>query len=286
MATNPPREYDALQSAFHDAFRDDLYRLLDAFTLPPNSSVLDVPCGNGFYTRRLAERLGEGGRLCAIDASDAYLEQTREALAGGDTTCGVEVRRADAYHLPFADRTFDLVWCAQSLISLDPERATGEMYRVVKAEGLVAILEVDAFHHVLLPWPAELEAALPQAIHTASVERYGSGLKLSPSRRLRRVLKQTGFRSVRRETYPIERAAPFDAATTAFLDEHLAYLRPLVRPHLPVDLQSVFDRLTDPTAGDSLYQQSDSEIVCINAVYLAQPLPVSGRHKHSGGHSP
>jgi ubiquinone/menaquinone biosynthesis C-methylase UbiE len=194
MADTTP-DYDGYQSSFHEAFRPELYRVLDALPVWPGSRVLDVPCGNGFYTRRLAERL-TAGTLVAVDVDDVYLSRTRAAVAG--TAAATEVRKADAYRLPYPDAAFDLVWCAQSLISLDPEPAVREMRRVTAADGTAAILEVDEFHHVLLPWPVELEAALPQAVHAASVQKYGDGAKLAPARRLRRVLRQAGFRSVRR----------------------------------------------------------------------------------------
>lgn len=269
MADRTP-DYDSYQSSFHEAFRLELYRILDALPVPAGGRVLDVPCGNGFYTRRLAEHFGETVRLTAVDASDAYLTEARETVAG-DARAAVEFLKVDAYQLPFADAAFDLVWCAQSLISLDPEPAVREMHRVTKADGTTAVLEVDEFHHVLLPWPTELEAALPAAMHAASVQKYGDGMKLAPARQLRRVLKRCGFRSVRRVTHPIERVAPFDPPTAAFLKHHFRFLRSLVRPNLSAALQTAFDRLTDPDAADSLFRLPDVEMMCLNAVYLARP---------------
>ncbi|OWK35296.1 class I SAM-dependent methyltransferase [Fimbriiglobus ruber] len=260
-------DYDAYQESFHKAFRAELQGILDALPIPGDGDVLDVPCGNGFYTRRLTERMGPGGRLTAVDASGEYLRRAREAVAGSKAE--VKVRKANAYKLPFPDGTFDLVWCAQSLISLDPDRAVREMFRVVKRSGVVAILEVDEFHHVLLPLPVELEAAMPLAVQAASLERYGDGKKLAPARGLRRVLKNAKFRCVRRVTYPFDRAAPFDLHTTAFLKRHVDYLRSFAYPHLPAPMQAVFDRVTDPGKAKSLFRLTDAEVVCINAVYLA-----------------
>jgi ubiquinone/menaquinone biosynthesis C-methylase UbiE len=264
-------DYDAYQSSFHTAFRRQLYAILDQLPLPDHASVLDVPCGNGFYSRRFAERLGMGGRLVAADKSVAYLGQAQRAIAEANSLAVVEVIEADAYRLPFPDATFDLVWCAQSLISLDPAAAVREMYRVVKPDGLVAILEVDEFHHVLLSWPEELEAALPQAMLSASVKRFCDGGKLSPTRRLRRLLQEYGFRSVRRDTYPIERAAPFDPPTLAFLTQHFQFLRSMAYAQLSPFNQSEFDRLTNSSNPNSLFRSPDSELVCINAVYYASP---------------
>lgn len=278
MSTVPA--YDSAQSAFHQAFRHDLYRLLDRLPLPAGGRVLDVPCGSGFYTRRLAERVAGDGRLIAVDASDSYLQQTGERLAELGSN-SVEVRKADAYALPFAPGTFDLVWCAQSLISLDPAAAVRELSRVVKPDGVVAILEEDEFHYLLLPWPVDLEAALPAALLAASRAKYGSGTKLAPARRLRPLLTDAGFGVVRRFTATADRAAPFDRATVAFLEGHFDHLRELVRPWLPADLQAEFDAATDPDSEQSFLRHPDAEFTCLNAVFLASPggsrLPAGGK---------
>lgn len=263
-------DYDAYQTAFHRAFLPELHRILDALPLPAGGAVLDVPCGDGFYARRLAERMA-GGRLVAADASDDYLARARTNLADVPTSAEVQVRKADAYHLPYPAGTFDLAWCAQSLISLDPEAAVRELFRVTRPNGAVGVLEVDEFHHVLLPWPAGLEAALATAVHAGSVARHGSGVKLAPARRLRPLLRRVGFGSVRRTTHPFERAAPFDAATATFLRHHLEFLRALVAPHLPAPLLAAFDRLADPDAADSLLHSPDAELTCLNVVHLAHP---------------
>jgi ubiquinone/menaquinone biosynthesis C-methylase UbiE len=270
MADATPN-YDAYQSAFHEAFRPELDRIVDDLPIPRGAKVLDVPCGGGFYTRRLAQRLGATASLTAVDTCETYLNQTRELLRQTPSQATIRIRQADAYHLPDPDETYDLVWCAQSLISLDPVRTIRELRRVTKPDGLLAVLEVDEYHHILLSWPSALEAHLPLAIHAASVQRYGDAVKLAPTRRLRRTLKQSGYRSIRRDTYTLERTAPFDTATREFLTRHFEHLRSLARPQLPEDLQALFDEVTDPDAADSLLNLPDSELVCVNALYLARP---------------
>lgn len=266
-ATAP--EYDTYQSAFHQAFRPELYRMIDTLPLPDGGCVIDVPCGDGFYTRRLAERM-TGGRLVAADACDEYLNRTRDRLSDAATGAGVEVTKADAYRLPHPDGTFDVAWCAQSLISLDPLPAVRELHRVTRSDGAVVILEADEFHHVLLPWPVELEAALPLAVHAASVRRYHDGAKLAPVRRLRGLLRRCGFQSVKRTIHPAERAAPFDPPTAAFLAHHLRFLRSLVAPHLTPELLRTFDRFADADRPDSLLRSPEVELSCLNVVYHAR----------------
>jgi ubiquinone/menaquinone biosynthesis C-methylase UbiE len=260
-------DYDAYQSAFHEAFAKELRGLVDELPLPRDGGVLDVPCGNGFYTEMLAQRLSTDGRLIAVDACEEYLSQTCDRLDSVGLA-GV-VLKADAYRLPFPDRTFDLIWCAQSLVSLDPARAVAEMARVVKPAGTVVILEADAIHHVLLSWPAELEAALPAAVLEASAKRYGDAVKLSPARRLRRILRECGFQAIRRRSVIHERSAPFDESTRHFLRLHFEYLRKLVYPHLSRPIRRLFDTSTDLNSDRSVLHRPDAEAECVNVVYEA-----------------
>ncbi len=94
MATHTS-DPEAYQSFFHEAFRPDLFRILDALPIPPGGNVLDVPCGNGFYCGHLAKRLDPSGHLTAVDTDAACLYQTQHALNSTDAD-SVTVRGAVA----------------------------------------------------------------------------------------------------------------------------------------------------------------------------------------------
>lgn len=270
MMNNTP-SYDTHQQAFHNAFEIELYWLLDDLHIPENATVLDVPCGCGFYTVPLAQQLGPQGTLIAIDSNETYLEQTRQRVGQQKLDAEVRIESGDAYNLAYPDQSFDVIWCAQSLISLEMDRSLRELHRLTHPQGYTAILEEDEFHHVLLPWPGELEVALPQAIYYAAIEKYGNGTKLSPVRRLRPALRVAGFSEVRLNAVTIERVAPFDEATTAFLKEHCAYLREFAYPHLSGRLKKLFDEYADPDSPQSIFRMPDAELVCLLHVYLARP---------------
>src|SRR5688500_15771719 len=67
--------------ACHRAFGRDLRRAVRAVPLDRRGRVLDIPCGDGFYTVGLARRLFPDGRLVAADLSDAYLDLARRRFA-------------------------------------------------------------------------------------------------------------------------------------------------------------------------------------------------------------
>ncbi len=95
-------------------------------------SVLDVGCGPGALTGELVRRLGPAA-VSAVDPSESFVTaaQERHPL--------VDVRRAAAEHLPFADHQFDAA-LAQLVVHFmtDPVAGLTEMARVTRTGGTVA----------------------------------------------------------------------------------------------------------------------------------------------------
>jgi ubiquinone/menaquinone biosynthesis C-methylase UbiE len=264
----PP--YAGLLDAFHQAFRPELQRLVEHLPLKPESSILDVPCGDGFYASLLVGRL-RSGSLFGVDRSPAYLDRARGTVADVEPQARVDFVAADAGRLPFDEGRFDFVWCAQSLISLrDPAAALRELRRVVRPGGWVAVLENDALHYVLLPWPDDLEAALQTAILRGSRRRYGRSGQLRQARRVRQLFAAAHLRPQRKRTCPADRLAPFDEATRTFLRLHLRALRDLVGPHLDVSRRRRFEQLIDEDDPASLPRRADAELTCLNTLFLAR----------------
>lgn len=101
------------------------------------AKLLDVACGPGNFTYRLAQEMGDGGVAVGLDISEPML--TRAVLDNsGAHTCYV---RADARRLPFGDGTFDAVCCFGALYLMpEPLSVAAEMIRVLSPGGRIAIL--------------------------------------------------------------------------------------------------------------------------------------------------
>ncbi|MDT5142547.1 MAG: hypothetical protein QOI79_1884, partial [Mycobacterium sp.] len=86
-------------------------RAADALGLSGAQGLLDIACGPGNFTGKLAQRLPAGGLAVGLDISVPML--TRAVLDNsGPRTCYV---RGDAGTLPFGDETFDAVCCFGAL---------------------------------------------------------------------------------------------------------------------------------------------------------------------------
>lgn len=103
--------------------------------------VLDLGCGTGEITARIAE-LFPTARITGVDLIASHLERARgKAARFGDR---VTFQEADAFELPFAAGTFDLVVCRHVLQAIpSPERVLAEMVRVGRPGGWLHVIAED-----------------------------------------------------------------------------------------------------------------------------------------------
>jgi ubiquinone/menaquinone biosynthesis C-methylase UbiE len=251
--------------AHHRAFARELRALIEGLPLRPGDRVLDLACGDGVYTRWLAERVGEGGRVLAVDLSPAFLDLARRAVCDDRFSDRVTFAIGDLRHLPIPDDAFDLVWCAQSLYSLpDPVDALRRMKCAARPGGVVAVFENDELHHVLLPWPVEVELALRRAELAALSKLSKEPQKFYVGRHLRPTFRAAGLADCRHRTWTIDRQAPLGPDDREYFARYLADLRKKASPHLSGEVGEEFERLVDPDSPAYLLDGPDFAVTCLN----------------------
>jgi ubiquinone/menaquinone biosynthesis C-methylase UbiE len=189
-----PANYDRyLGPLLFHRFADDL-----AARLPGTSGmrVLEVACGTGIVTERLARRLAGRGTLVATDLNEAMLAHARARMPASP---GLEWRQADGTSLPFPDRSFDAVVCQFGLMFF-PDKAAGvrEAHRVLRPGGT----------YLLSVWDALERNAATRITHETLAaffpvdppQFYTVPFSLHDATAVRRLLETAGFAEIRLES--------------------------------------------------------------------------------------
>jgi SAM-dependent methyltransferase len=120
--------------------------LLQRANVEQRRSLLDLGCGFGVVSQELA-RLSSG-RVVALDHSLPALLTASSVLVASPPAC------ADATRLPFADASFDLVFCQLALLWMPLEPTLAEVRRVMQPGGVLVAIEPD--YGGMIEHPAEL----------------------------------------------------------------------------------------------------------------------------------
>ena len=115
-------------------------RLFDRYRLEGAIEILDLGCGTGEITRRLAERYPQA-RLLGVDILEGNLARARQ---GDDFGGRVRYAQGDAFALDCADARFDLVACRHMSQAVpDFPQVLAEITRVLKPGGWLHLLSED-----------------------------------------------------------------------------------------------------------------------------------------------
>lgn len=115
-------------------------RLLDNSNLTKDARVLDISCGTGLVTFPIAETVGSGGKVTAVDLSERMIEQAAKE-AEQRKLDWIEFKHMDAEVLDLADESYDNAINSLGLMYYpDPDKALAEMFRVLAKGGTASAL--------------------------------------------------------------------------------------------------------------------------------------------------
>ena len=126
--------YNTKMGTYVDIVQTDL--VFNLFPTEKGMKVLDVGCGTGNQSLKLARM---GLHVTGIDKSSKMLDIARQK-AREEGLQNVDFLYMDAENLEFEDETFDGALSVTAFEFLpNPERVLGEMVRVVKKGGTIAV---------------------------------------------------------------------------------------------------------------------------------------------------
>ncbi|MBI4692665.1 MAG: bifunctional demethylmenaquinone methyltransferase/2-methoxy-6-polyprenyl-1,4-benzoquinol methylase UbiE [Gammaproteobacteria bacterium] len=206
--------FDSVASRYdimNDLMSMGLHRIWKRFAVSiahvrPGQRALDIAGGSGDLTKLLAADVGPEGEVVCADINRAMLEVGRDKLLDAGVCSNVRFVQANAEHLPFAERYFDLVTIAFGLRNVThKELALAEMHRVLKPGGRAIILEFSQVRPALLSklYDAYSFAILPRlgSLVAGDAESYrylAESIRMHPDQNtLKSMMELAGFERCR-----------------------------------------------------------------------------------------
>ncbi len=246
LGDTPQRDYSRKLRRFSAFAEPELRAAIASLELRSGMRVLDAGCGTGEALGWLAAAVAPDGLAVGIDLSASHV---RAALATAPLQ-GASVVQADLRRAPVAGAAFDLVWSVNTIHHLpDALAATRALSELLRPAGRLALGQSSLLPDMYFVWDARLERVVNEAVRAYYRDRYRlSEQDLTAVRRIFGLLHEAGLTSITVRTFLIERHAPLDPRTKAWLLEAIfegtwgERLRPYL---LPADYAEVA-RLCDP----------------------------------------
>lgn len=127
--------------------------------IKPGKKVLEVGCGTGIFTEKLA---ATGAEIFAIDISPDLLSKAENKIKRAN----VVFKIADLENLPFESESFDCVVGVSVLHHVDIKKAIKEIKRVLKKSGKMVFSEPNMINPQIalqknIPWLKKLVGDTP-----------------------------------------------------------------------------------------------------------------------------
>ncbi len=150
---------------------------LDRLDPPDGSLIVDIGCGTGGVTRRIADRFGQA-LVIGVEPSIALTDKAR-ALAGD--RANLEFRVGDGAALDLADDSADIAILHTVLSHVaDPAPLVAEAARLLRPSGTLVVCDADFSKAALGLGPGDPLGACAQAFVAGSVTDAWLAGKLKP----------------------------------------------------------------------------------------------------------
>lgn len=173
---------------------------LRPFLAEAPKEILEVGCGTGYFTSRVAAAL-PASRVTGLDMDEGRLAFAR-THAGSQNA---KFEQGDLAALPYHDGGFDLVFCRFVLVHLtDPTQALREMARVARPGGRV--VAYDMVHDGI--WFSPEKPAFAQLLRAVLAVMRERGMEPSQGLHLGPGMIRAGLEDVRAQVIPHHALAP------------------------------------------------------------------------------
>jgi demethylphylloquinol methyltransferase len=155
----------------------------------PGDTCIDLCCGSGDLSLRLAQRIGQTGKVYGVDFSTALLAVAKERAKNQYPQPPITWIEADVLDLPFNDNYFDAATMGYGLRNVtNIPRCLEELHRVLKPGAKAAILDFHRpenaylrtfqqwyLHNLVVPTATQMGLKDEYAYISPSLDRFPSG---------------------------------------------------------------------------------------------------------------
>lgn len=113
--------------------------------------ILDIGCGTGTLLGMIAASNLRVGHIVGMDYAMNMCQLARGKTCTGENGARIQCINGDSEHLPFADETFDIITCSNSLHHYPhQQQVVLEMRRLIRSGGRLII--IDGFRDNAVGW--------------------------------------------------------------------------------------------------------------------------------------
>ena len=137
------RFYDCVIGAFERKYEE---LALEGLSVQEGETVLEVGFGPGRCLKRMAQSVGQTGKVYGVDISSGMLKVAKRRLEKARLIERVELYCGDAANLPYDDNVFDAAFMSFTLELFDtPEipKVLEEIKRVLKPGGRLGVVSMS-----------------------------------------------------------------------------------------------------------------------------------------------
>lgn len=233
--------------------------------------VLDAGCGSGSFVPLLTELVGSRGSVSAIDLAPENVRLVQCRVAHSQGAAPVSTRVGSILELPYSNRSFDAVWCAnatQYLTDSELQTMLREFRRVVRPHGLVAIKEYDITALQLQPAPPTLVSHLVDALCRAGHLQIRGTLR---TLHLPKWLREAGLVEIRQKPTLMVRLQPLRPVERALVCDALKFYYSLAQgADIPAKELEAWRNFADVESLEHITTHPDFQYRGIQTVFVAR----------------
>lgn len=120
---------------------EDCQKMLENLGIKPGMTICDMGCGNGFYSLKMAEMVGENGKILAVDIQSEMLRLLK-ARAEEEGIENIELILGDIDNPKLPEGKVDLILCVDVYHEFShPVEMLASMRQSLKPDGKIVLLE-------------------------------------------------------------------------------------------------------------------------------------------------